>query len=193
MRAIPEIDWFFYDYRWECGLKQDSFPENTNAVGFDRVAAFRMLISHSADKGYRNLCFRAPFYTDEKTFQMAQQKNIELLGIQSGDSLEKFADAIPEKIKNCRRTAFCFPDDLKSIQLIKLLRERGLHIPGDAGAISWDGLPVSCHFSPVLETLAIPHDRMSAAAADFLAGNGGGFVEFSPEIRPGETLPVIGE
>ena len=193
MRAIPEINWFFYDHRWEYGLNRESFPENTHAVGFDRTAAFRMLIAHTAAKGYQKLCYRAPFYTDEKTFEIARQKNIELLGIKCGDSLEKFADSIPGKIKNCQRTAFCFPDDLKSIQLIKLLRERGLRIPGGAGAISWDGLPVSCHFSPVLETLAIPHDRMSAAAADFLAGNGCGFVEFSPEIRPGETLPAVEE
>ena len=88
---MPEINWFFYDHRLEHGLNRDFFPVNVSAVGFDRVSAFKMLIRHTASKGYRKLCYRAPFYTDEETMTVARQENIELISIESGDSLEKFA------------------------------------------------------------------------------------------------------
>lgn len=55
-----------------------------------------------------------------------------------------------------------------------------------------DGLTVSCYFSPMLETLAVPHDEMCRAAEKFLCGSSCGFIEFSPEIRSGETLSSIG-
>lgn len=93
---------------------------------------------------------------------------------------------------NGLHTATCFPDDLECIRLIKLLQSRGMQIPGDAGAVSWDGLTVSCYFSPMLETLAVPHDEMCRAAEKFFCGSSCGFIEFSPEIRSGETLPSIG-
>lgn len=189
MRALPEISWFFYDHRLEHGLNREFFPANVSAVGFDRVAAFKMLIRHTASKGYKKLCYRAPFYTDAETENVAQQENIELSGVTSGDSLEKFAGQIMHILNSDTDTALCIPDDLQSIQLIKLLHERQIHIPGDAGVISWDGLTVSTYFSPVLETLAIPHDEMCRAAGEFLAGNRNGFEAVSPEIRPGETLP----
>lgn len=187
MRAIPEIAWLFYDHRQEYGLNREFFPENTHAVGFDRIAAFKMLITHTAQKGYRKLCYRAPFYTDEETESIARRENIELIGIQSGDDPEKFADHIRE-IDRSQPLALCFPDDLASIKLINLLRQRQWQIPGDAGIVSWDGLPVSSLFSPALETLAIPHDEMYRFAGNFLLGKGGGFVELTPQIRQGETL-----
>lgn len=190
MRNMPEINWFFYDHRLEHGLNRDFFPVNVSAVGFDRVAAFKMLIRHTASKGYRKLCYRAPFYTDEETMTVARQENIELISIESGDSLEKFAGHVQNILTVQSGTAVCIPDDLQSIRLIKLFRERNLNIPDDAGMISWDGLPVSNYFSPVLETLEIPHDEMYCAADRFLTGNGGGFVEVTPKIRRGETLPL---
>lgn len=190
MRNMPEINWFFYDHRLEHGLNRDFFSANVSAVGFDRVSAFKMLIRHTASKGYRKLCYRAPFYTDEETMTVARQENIELISIESGDSLEKFAGHVQNILTVQSRTAVCIPDDLQSIRLIKLFRERNLNIPDDAGMISWDGLPVSNYFSPVLETLEIPHDEMYCAADRFLTGNGGGFVEVTPKIRRGETLPL---
>ncbi|MBE6363821.1 MAG: LacI family transcriptional regulator [Lentisphaerae bacterium] len=190
MRNMPEINWFFYDHRLEHGLNRDFFPVNVSAVGFDRVSAFKMLIRHTASKGYRKLCYRAPFYTDEETMTVARQENIELISIESGDSLEKFAGHVQNILTVQSGTAVCIPDDLQSIRLIKLFRERNLNIPDDAGMISWDGLPVSNYFSPVLETLEIPHDEMYCAADRFLTGNGGGFVEVTPKIRRGETLPL---
>ncbi len=190
IRNMPEINWFFYDHRLEHGLNRDFFPVNVSAVGFDRVSAFKMLIRHTASKGYRKLCYRAPFYTDEETMTVARQENIELISIESGDSLEKFAGHVQNILTVQSGTAVCIPDDLQSIRLIKLFRERNLNIPDDAGMISWDGLPVSNYFSPVLETLEIPHDEMYCAADRFLTGNGGGFVEVTPKIRRGETLPL---
>lgn len=190
MRNMPEINWFFYDHRLEHGLNRDFFPVNVSAVGFDRVSAFKMLIRHTASKGYRKLCYRAPFYTDEETMTVARQENIELISIESGDSLEKFAGHVQNILTVQSGTAVCIPDDLQSIRLIKLFRERNLNIPDDAGMISWDGLPVSNYFSPVLETLEIPHDEMYCAADRFLTGNGGEFVEVTPKIRRGETLPL---
>lgn len=190
MRNMPEINWFFYDHRLEHGLNRDFFSANVSAVGFDRVAAFKMLIRHTASKGYRKLCYRAPFYTDEETITVARQENIELISIESGDSLEKFAGHVQNILTVQSGTAVCIPDDLQSIRLIKLFRERNLNIPDDAGMISWDGLPVSNYFSPVLETLEIPHDEMYCAADRFLTGNGGGFMEVTPKIRRGETLPL---
>lgn len=190
MRNMPKINWFFYDHRLEHGLNQDFFPINVSAVGFDRVSAFKMLIRHTASKGYRKLCYHAPFYTDEETITVARQENIELISIESGDSLEKFADHIQNILTVQSGTAVCIPDDLQSIRLIKLFRERNLNIPDDAGMISWDGLPVSNYFSPVLETLEIPHNEMYCAADRFLIGNGGGFEEVTPKIRRGETLPL---
>ena len=191
MRFLPEINWFFYDHRLEYGLNADFFPKNVHAVGFDRVAAFKMLIRHTADRGYKKLCYRAPFYTDPGTLDTARLKNIQLQGIEVGDSWQKFTDQIQSQLGKDQAIALCIPDDLQSINLIKLLRQRNRQIPGDAGVISWDGLPVSCHFSPSLETLSIPHDEMCRAAEDFLAGRGGGFTEVAPTIRPGETLPKI--
>ena len=191
MRSMSDINWFFYDHRLEHGLNRDFFSANVSAIGFDRAAAFTMLIRHTASKGYRKLCYRAPFYTDEKTWAVARQENIELISVESGDSLEKFADHIQNTLTAQDGTALCIPDDLQSIKLIQLLRKRNLNIPGDAGMISWDGLPVSNYFSPVLETLEIPHDEMYHAAGKFLDGNGGGFVEVTPKIRPGETLPLL--
>ncbi len=191
MRAIPEINWFFYDHRLEYGLNREFFPGNTSAVGFDRSAAFKQLVRHTASRGYRKLCYRAPFYTDDETVAVARQENIELLGVEAGDDLEKFTGYIQHVLTGKQPTALCIPDDLQSIRMIRLLREHNVHIPGDAGVISWDGLPVSCYFSPVLETLAIPHDEMFRAAVDFLSGRNGGFEEVTPGIRHGETLPFV--
>ena len=189
IRNMPEINWFFYDHRLEHGLNRDFFSANVSAVGFDRVAAFKMLIRHTASKGYRRLCYRAPFYTDEETVTVARKENIELISVVSGDSLEKFAAHVQNILTVQSDMALCIPDDLQSIRLLKLLRERNLNIPGDAGIISWDGLAVSNYFSPVLETLEIPHDEMYHAADKFLNGSNGGFMEVTPKIRPGETLP----
>lgn len=191
MRQLPEINWFLYDHRWEYRLNREFFPANTHAVGFNRTAAFQMLIRHTAARGYRKLCYRAPFYTDERTFQIADEENIKLLGIEAVESPEKFASSVQNILKEERSVALCIPDDLQSIKLIKLLQTNGLDIPGDAGMISWDGLPISSYFTPSLETLAIPHDDMCRAADLFLSGNGGGFIELTPGIRPGETLPQL--
>ena len=147
---------------------------------------------HAAGRGYKQLCYRAPFYTDKQTALTARECNIELLGIEADCSLEKFADDFCRVLDNGKHTAICFPDDLECIRLIKLLQSRGMQIPGDAGAVSWDGLTVSCYFSPMPETLAVPHDEMCRAAEKFLCGSSCGFIEFSPEIRSGETLPSIG-
>ncbi len=191
MRSMSDINWLFYDHRWEHGMNRDIFAANVSAVGFNRVNAFQMLIRHTASRGYRKLCYRSPFYTNAGTDVVAKQENIELFSVSSGDSLEKFADYVQNIIMEQPGTALCIPDDLQSIKLIKLLLERKLNIPGDAGLISWDGLQVSSYFSPVLETLAIPHDEMCNAAVEFLSGNGNGFVEVTPKIRPGETLPLL--
>ncbi len=145
---------------------------------------------HAAGRGYKQLCYRAPFYTDKQTALTARECNIELPGIEADSSLEKFADDFCRVLDNGKHTAICFPDDLECIRLIKLLQSRGMQIPGDAGAVSWDGLTVSCYFSPMLETPAVPHDKMCRAAEKFLCGSSCGFIEFSPEIRSGETLPV---
>jgi hypothetical protein len=189
MRTLPQIEWFFYDHRLEYGLNENFFPDNCSAVGFDRLAAFRKLVSHTASRGYRNFCYRAPFYTDEATIAAAEKENIQLIGIESQDSLEIFAEEVKKILFTGPPTALCIPDDLQTIKLIKLLEEQDIAVPRDAGVISWDGLPVSTYFSPVPETLAVPHDEMCRAAGNFLAGKGGGFRELSPEIRPGTTLP----
>lgn len=191
MRRIPEINCFFYDYRFEYGLNQEFFPSNVHAVGFDRVRSFNMLIEHTADKGYRKLCYRAPFYTNEQTFENARERNIELIGIETGNDLEKFADHIQEIREPQQPLAVCIPDDLASIRLIKLLKQRQWNIPDYTGIISWDGLSVSRYFTPVLETLEIPHDEMCRAAGEFMNGNGSGFIEVLPVIRSGETLPSL--
>ena len=191
LRAAREIEWFFYDHRLEYGLNENFFPANCSAVGFDRLAAFRKLVTHTASRGYSKLCYRAPFYTDEATIAAARKEKIQLTGIECNDSLEIFAGKVKKVLDAGEPTALCVPDDLQSIQLIKLLEEQNIAVPGDAGVISWDGLPVSSYFSPVLETLAVPHDEMCRAAGNFLAGKNRGFQEVVPQIRPGATLPPI--
>ena len=191
MRSLPEINWFLYDHRMEYGLNREFFPDNVQAVGFDRIAAFKMLIRHVGSKGYSKLCYRAPFYTDDQTAMVADEAGLELHGIAAGKSWEEFADKVEGELKNCCSCALFFPDDLCAIKLIQLLQVRRWQIPGDAGVISWDGLQVSSHFAPVPETLAIPHDRMRLVTEKFLAGEDGGFEELHPEIRAGKTLPEL--
>jgi DNA-binding LacI/PurR family transcriptional regulator len=190
MASLPEVSFFLYDYRMEYQLNRDFFPENVSGVGFDRIEAFKLIIKHVAQKGYRTLFYRVPFYTDENTQNVANLEGVELCGVEVESSWGEFIDKIEDQLCLSSLNAIFCPDDLQAIELIKLLKMHNLYIPTDVGVISWDGLKVSLHFSPIPETLAVPHEDMREAAKKFLTGKVVGFTLLSPVIRQGETLPL---
>ena len=189
MNSLPNVSFFLYDYRMEYNLNNNYFSSNVSGVGFDRIEAFKLIIKHVAQRGYSKLFYRVPFYTDENTNKIAHSFGIELCGVEAKSSWEDFIEQVERKIEKSSSFALFCQDDLQAIKLIELLQDHNIRIPEDLGVISWDGLKVSLHFSPIPETLAVPHAAMREEAKMFLGGKKGDFKILSPIIRAGETLP----
>jgi len=82
-----------------------------------------------------------------------------------------------------RPTAVFCSNDRLALLAIRALREHGLRVPEDISVIGFDGLAMGQWLSPTLATVAQPHDRIGAEAAQALARRIAG------EAVPSITLP----
>jgi DNA-binding LacI/PurR family transcriptional regulator len=90
-------------------------------------------------------------------------------------------------------TAIFAQSDLIAIGAMQVLRERGLHIPGDVSVIGYDDIPVAAFVEPALTTMSQPMREVGELAAgivlDVLAGDGG--LEQRPAVRLLAAKPVV--
>jgi len=82
-----------------------------------------------------------------------------------------------------RPTAIFCSNDRLALLTIRSLREMGLRVPEDVSVVGFDGLAMGQWLSPALATVAQPHRRIGADAAQALARRIAG------EVVPSITLP----
>lgn len=59
-------------------------------------------------------------------------------------------------------------NDIMAVGAMALCRERGVAVPGDLGVAGFDDIPTLRDVSPDLTTIALPLERMGAAAIDLV-------------------------
>ncbi len=66
--------------------------------------------------------------------------------------------------RGCALDAIFCASDLRSIGVIKALREHGLSVPGDVSVVGYDDLPIASFFHPQLTTIRQPTYKVGAFA-----------------------------
>ena len=194
--ATSGIKWLLYDCP-DDDLSGGIFEcSNAGYVGPDRAAALHSVFAYVKNRGYDKLLYYG-FSADN--FRNGEIKTEpvfaggSLPGTGEPDAGERIADALAARDRQKKTPCAVFiNDDLLTISVISALLARGFRVPEDFAFVSWDGLKVSRYFHKQLTTLEIPHEKMLVSALDFLSGRSGlPRLRFAPEIREGETLPVI--
>lgn len=195
MARHQEINWFFYDHRFESGYDASCFSDNVGAVGFDGNEALKLILKYVAEAGYRDLLWRG-FPMDRETREYAARLKLKISelppydpNLELSEAGRRYGELLSKREKTDGRTAVFVSDDIMTIGAVSYLLEHGVRVPEDYAFISWDGLNISRYFLKPVTTLVVPHAEMIRATAEFLAGEySQRFVRIKPVIRPGETL-----
>lgn len=191
----PEINFLFYDYRFDrepAGLK---WPENVYIAGFDAVLANWAVVDYIAAAGYKSFHL---FNADRShcTVKRGQELGMEVQVHERINQVSPFelGEIIGAHLAGLSRqgpVAVFIGDDIITISVVKYLLERGFRVPEDFAFISWDGLRISNYFLRVVTTLEIPHTEMLSYTKRFVTSDDcERRLIVTPRIRVGETMPV---
>lgn len=94
-------------------------------------------------------------------------------------------------------TAIFAANDTMGVAICRVLRKRGLEIPGDVSVAGFDGDYVGAQYSPRLTTIEVPRRKMGRAAADVLlrqiAGEKAGSITLPLKLVERESILALTE
>ncbi|RMH74662.1 MAG: LacI family transcriptional regulator [Calditrichaeota bacterium] len=111
-------------------------------------------VSQSRLKGYRQALEEANISFDENLV-------VEPLEVDEHGGYAAMYELIHRKVEF--DAVFC-ASDLRSIGVIKALREQGLSVPSDISVVGYDDLPIASYFDPPLTTIRQPTYKVGAYA-----------------------------
>jgi len=116
------------------------------------------MVSKSRLRGYRMALEEAGIAFDDRLVVVP-------LGVDEQGGYDSMLDFFHRKIDF--DAVFC-ASDLRSIGVIKALRERGLTVPDDISVVGYDDLPIASFFDPPLTTIRQPTYKVGAFAMQSL-------------------------
>jgi DNA-binding LacI/PurR family transcriptional regulator len=141
------------------------------------------IIMHLRDLGHHRLAFvghhstLGPIDDRRKAFQSAVRRHIpgaEVRTVANADSLEGGRDAARELLASgFGPTAIVCVNDFTAVGVLREVRDRGLHVPGDLSVTGFDNVKLAEFCYPALTTSHIPRDRIGAIAVEYLLTDGG--------------------
>ena len=167
-------------------LDSDFSLDGIDSVSFSADAVARSVMQYFRRFGHRNICVIYPIayprecscsypMLDRKQvldpFRRAAREGERILEIRSGR--QEFGEIFQGKVAAMLRrptppTAFWCRSDLIALELIRVLRQRGLRIPHDISIIGFDDISESARGNPPLTTLRNPTFETGYAAVDLL-------------------------
>ena len=156
------------------------YPElDVPHVSLDDVAAARKAVQFLIDKGHRNI--GAILKLDDGQGRQRYLGYLQAMGaaglevtdsrmvwIDTDESkqLAYCVDRIMNRLESCT-AFFCYNDQI-AFQLIKLLRSRGVEVPGQVSVISIDDADLALHSEVPITTLPHPKEKLGVKAAELL-------------------------
>jgi DNA-binding LacI/PurR family transcriptional regulator len=77
-------------------------------------------------------------------------------------------DIVTKLVEAGRADAILASNDLWGVELLKVLRRRGLDVPGKVAVVGFDNLSIAEHFDPPLTTVDQHHEGFARAVVDIL-------------------------
>ena len=195
LSSNSDIEFLFYDYRYERKPEDLVWPKNVSTVGFDADEAVKKQIEFVTLCGYKTL----HLFTGKsrEAFPQGVECNLEI--IDHANLYRKRREFDPgiiigkclvEAGRPQSTEAVMTGGDMETIGAITYLVEHGLRVPEDYAFISWDGLKISTFFLCPLTTLQVPQQQMLDFAACFITGESKEReLLLYPDIRIGASMP----
>lgn len=146
---------------------------NLGFVDVDNADAMRQAIEHLMALGHHRIAYVTPRATSSHAVVrqavysetmagagLGRYKRVFVVSPDDGIALPALLDAAP--------TAVIAFDDLRAIQVMDYLRQKGVRVPEDMAVIGFDDEDFGLHISPRLTTLAQPFTEMGRLAAEKL-------------------------
>lgn len=199
-RETPEVDWLFYDYRYELEKQPVAWSPNVRTTGFDAHQARRRIMAYIAAAGYRKVWRLGTEDNPWNLPELYREFNLEPGQLPptvefGSDNLIEYGREIGRSLlrlpaRSSRPEAVFISDDIATIGAVSELLDHGRRVPEDYAFISWDGLKISSYFRRTVTTLVIPHREMLDYARRFvLDDHCPPQLIGTPFVRPGETMP----
>jgi DNA-binding LacI/PurR family transcriptional regulator len=173
--------------------------EHFPSVSTDNMAAARVATQHLVNLGHRQIAvisglpddpmeFSIPLERERGYRSVLREQDIEIrpdLNVPGNFSLEGGADAMTQllAIQQPPTAVFAFSDEM-AIAAMKVIRDAGLHIPGDISVIGFDDHDMAAYLD--LTTIRQPVSRYGERAGKLLLRMLTGELETVPQL----TLPT---
>lgn len=150
-------------------------------VSIDYRQAMYDATNYVISKNYNNLIFLCPPLEHEKdrnifaikqrhmgfmeSLDLHKDKNITNLVIGSSDYLDKINSI---RFDHLSKTAILCSSDIYALEVIRLLKTKGVNIPQDVGVMGFDGIDIISYLEPSVATVSIPIAQVGETAAQHL-------------------------
>jgi len=160
-------------------VRRDYIPDSKLAwVGFDQVYATRMAIEYLLDLGHRHIAAIPPLsrYINGHWRRVMWEVILRQHGLEPGPVSEAdfTMSGAYEAVNHILATHIPFTailvgSDTMAMGVLRALRERGLHVPGDVSLISFDNAELAAYTDPPLTTIHFKFAQQDAIAVKYLA------------------------
>lgn len=146
---------------------------NLGFVDVDNTNAMRQAIEHLMALGHQRIAYVTPQATSSHTVARQAAYTEAMAGVGLGGYERVFivppnGEIAESGLLDTAPTAVIAFDDVRAIQIMDFLRQRGVRVPEDIAVIGFDDEDFGLHISPRLTTLAQPFSEMGCLVADRL-------------------------
>ena len=156
-----------------------AFGKDRLSVGFDNMAAMKVLASHAIELGHKNIgVISAPLAGNDRARGRLEgvRAAVKSAGLDPDAlSVEETeygvlngADAFDRLMGQARPTLVICGNDVLAAGALRRARERGISVPGEVSITGFDDIELARLVSPKLTTVQVPHRQMGEAAAEML-------------------------
>ncbi|MBF9016551.1 MULTISPECIES: LacI family DNA-binding transcriptional regulator [unclassified Oceanispirochaeta] len=149
----------------------------SSLIGLDDRNILFSTASTLAENGYDNFLFVAPFIDESEGMN----------NYETDERFKGFSEALIEKglpwqylknwnylqdivriIQGNQKTAVVCSSDIYALEVLKHLKNKGIHIPEDVGVMGFDNLDILTYVEPALATIHYPVKEMGMTAVELL-------------------------
>ncbi len=153
---------------------------NISTVTLDNVYGGGLVVDYLFSLGHLRIAFATSDYTEAERrrlegYILAHKKRSfepdDTLIISQGEEMWYSGECPPlmELLKNKNRpTAIFASNDYKALQVMRILKKKGIQIPDEISVVGYDDIELTSMLHPALTTVHQPIDRMIEAGADIL-------------------------
>lgn len=156
-------------------------PIGLPVVSVDNRAGGRMAVEHLVSLGHRRIAF---IHGSFATGQSAERQNgylegLRAAGIEPDPALMVIGNFNPHEVYAVTPALLDLPDpptaifaanDGMALNVLEVLRTRGLSVPGDISVVGFDDMPLASYAQPPLTTLRQPSHEIAVRAVHRLLG-----------------------